>query len=119
MKDCRDCIHYHNEPMQGGSVEICTARKGEFYGSYVIKNVYDSCSKHRTPMQDDNSKLKEKTKKLKKENKDLRQQVSDLEKQISWEEEFSKKLNDDYGLLEAQRKYKTSFDRYREKNISF
>lgn len=34
------------------------------------------------------------------ENEDLRQQVSDLEKQISWAEEFSKKLDDDYGLLE-------------------
>lgn len=44
--------------------------------------------------------LIEKIDDLKVENFKLRQTISFLEKQISWMEEFSKKLNDDYCLLE-------------------
>lgn len=49
IKSCIDCINYHEEPVQGGHVPVCVAKKGEFYGSYVVKNQNDVCEKYCTP----------------------------------------------------------------------
>lgn len=57
-KNCSNCIHYHCEPMQGGSVDVCTAKKGEFYGSYVIKNINNICPKYETPFMRKNKQEK-------------------------------------------------------------